>query len=142
MKTNSKVKEILVQNNKISKVILDDGTDVVANNYIICAGGMGFPRTGSTGDGYKWAKDFGHNLKEPKPALAPVKIKESWVKNAQGLSLKNVQINVFENNYVVPMAYNSVAKAGGGVAESAPAPTIQPGQQEIDVSINLTYQVK
>lgn len=50
-------------------------------------------------------------------------------------------INVYENSNSYPVVYNAMGK-GGGVAESAPVPTIQPGQQEIDITISLTYQVK
>ena len=51
-------------------------------------------------------------------------------------------INVYEGYNSVPVVYNSAKAMGGGVAESAPVPTVQPGQQEIDITINLTYQVK
>jgi len=74
-------------------------------------------------------------------AIAQAKTNAQNLAKESGVNLGKI-INVYENNYsTVPMAYNSVAK-GGGVTESAPAPTIQPGQQEIDVTINLTYQVK
>ena len=51
-------------------------------------------------------------------------------------------INVYEGYNSVPVTYNSAKAMGGGVADSAPVPTVQPGQQEIDITINLTYQVK
>lgn len=98
VKTNSKVKKIVKEKNRILNIILEDGQKIIAKNYIICTGGMSFPSTGSTGDGYKWAEELGHNIEKPKPALVPIKIKESWVKKAQGLSLKDVQLIVFQNN--------------------------------------------
>jgi len=74
-------------------------------------------------------------------AIAQAKGNAQDLAKESGINLGKI-INVYENNYVVPMAYNSAVKAtGGGVAESAPVPTIQPGQQEIDVTINLTYKV-
>ncbi len=74
-------------------------------------------------------------------AIAQAKTKAKNLSRESGISLGKL-INVYEN-YIYPGAYKSNALGmGGGVAESAPAPTIQPGQQEIDVTINLTYQVK
>ena len=59
-----------------------------------------------------------------------------------GISLGKI-INVYENNYVYsPTMYDSAKAMGAGLSASAPVPTIQPGQQEINVTINLTYKVK
>ncbi|MDO8240489.1 MAG: NAD(P)/FAD-dependent oxidoreductase [Candidatus Moranbacteria bacterium] len=71
---------------------------IFADKFILCTGGKSYPVTGSTGDGYQWAKDCGHKIVETAPALVPVKTKEVWVKDVQGLSLKNVAINLFQNN--------------------------------------------
>jgi predicted Rossmann fold flavoprotein len=71
---------------------------IYADKFILCTGGKSYPTTGSTGDGYQWAKDLGHTVITPAPALVPVKTKELWVKDLQGLSLKNVAINVIQNN--------------------------------------------
>jgi len=95
--TNSEVGKILKNKNRITKIILKDGREISAKNYIICTGGKSFPGTGSTGDGYKWAKEMGHTVTKLRPALVPLKIKESWPKRAQGLSLKNVELTVFQN---------------------------------------------
>ncbi|HZK43702.1 MAG TPA: NAD(P)/FAD-dependent oxidoreductase [Syntrophomonadaceae bacterium] len=65
---------------------------------IVATGGMSYPGTGSTGDGYKWAKSAGHTLIEPRPALVPLVVQEGWIKELQGLSLKNVQVNVFQDD--------------------------------------------
>ena len=74
-------------------------------------------------------------------AISQAKTNAQNLAKSSGVSLGKI-INVYENNYTVPMVYNSAMKAGGGVTESAPVPTVQPGQQEIDVTINLTYQVR
>ena len=95
--TNSKVEKILKEKNRVSKIILKDGKEISAKNYIIATGSKSFPGTGSTGDGYKWAKEMGHTVAKLRPALAPLKIKEDWPKEAQGLSLKNVELSVFQN---------------------------------------------
>jgi len=94
---NSEVIGISHQNRKIKKLILKNG-EIVAKNYIFCTGGKSYPLTGSTGDGFKWANDLGHHIKELSPALVPIKTKENWVKELQGLSLKNVEISVFQKD--------------------------------------------
>lgn len=66
-----------------------------ADAVIICTGGMSYPGTGSTGDGYRLAGDAGHSIKEPRPGLVPLITAETWVKELQGLALKNVKATAF-----------------------------------------------
>jgi predicted Rossmann fold flavoprotein len=82
---------------KIKKLKLKN-QEILADKFILATGGKSYPATGSTGDGYQWAKDLGHTIITPAPALVPIKTKETWVKDAQGLSLKNVEIKLFQNN--------------------------------------------
>lgn len=95
--TKTEVKEIFIREKKITKLFLKDGREITAKNYIICTGGKSYPQTGSTGDGYKWLQKLGHTIIKPRPALTPINIKEAWPKEAQGLSLKNVELSVFQN---------------------------------------------
>ncbi len=96
--TNCEAKEIIKDKNRIAKVILSGGEEIVAKNYIIATGGKSYPGTGSTGDGYKWAEKLGHKINKLRPALVPLKIKESWPKLAQGLTLRNVELTVSMGN--------------------------------------------
>ncbi|EKE11405.1 MAG: hypothetical protein ACD_15C00084G0006 [uncultured bacterium] len=73
------------------------GENVKGDKFILCTGGKSYPATGSTGDGYRWAEDCGHTIANLAPALVPIKIKEAWIKEAQGLSLKNIEIKLFQN---------------------------------------------
>ncbi|MCX6766867.1 MAG: NAD(P)/FAD-dependent oxidoreductase [Candidatus Moranbacteria bacterium] len=73
---------------------------ISAEKFILCTGGKSYPLTGSTGDGYQWAKDLGHTIIAPVPALVPIKTKETWVKDVQGLSLKNVEIKLIQNDKI------------------------------------------
>ena len=73
---------------KITGVILKDGTKMDADAVIVATGGLSYPSTGSTGDGYKMAEDAGHTVTECTPSLVPFNVKEDWVKSLQGLSLK------------------------------------------------------
>jgi len=96
--TNYEVKEIIKDKNGIAKVVLSGGEEILAKNYIIATGGKSYPGTGSTGGGYKWAGELGHKINKLRPALVPLKIKESWPKLAQGLALKNIKLTVFQKS--------------------------------------------
>ena len=80
---------------KITGVILKDGTTMAADAVIVATGGLSYPSTGSTGDGYKMAEDAGHTVTECTPSLVPFNVKEEWVKGLQGLSLKNTAISIY-----------------------------------------------
>ena len=92
------IKKISYKQNKIESIVLDNNTEIRAANYLMSTGGLSYPKTGSTGDGYKWAKKFGHTIVKPRPALTPIVVKEYWVRELEGLSLKNVRISIYQNN--------------------------------------------
>jgi len=94
---NAKVKEIKVIKNNISKIVLENGAEITAKNYIIATGGKSYPHTGSTGDGYSFAEKLGHKIEKLRPALVPIKVKEEWVKKSQGLSLADAKLDIFAN---------------------------------------------
>ncbi len=76
----------------VTGVKLSDGKVLKADAVIIATGGKSYESTGSDGDGYRFAKQLGHTIKEVKPALVPLTVKESWCMEMQGLSLKNVSV--------------------------------------------------
>ncbi|MBU3206302.1 NAD(P)/FAD-dependent oxidoreductase [Clostridium algidicarnis] len=98
---NSKVKDFLYTNKSITSVVLQSGEEIKADNFILCTGGVSYPQTGSSGDGYRFAKKLGHNIIKAKPSLVPIEIKEEWIKDLQGLSLKNVELSVIKNNKTI-----------------------------------------
>lgn len=68
-----------------------------ADAVIVATGGISYPSTGSTGDGYRFAQETGHKLVPCSPSLVPITIEESYCKDMQGLSLRNVTLRVFQN---------------------------------------------
>ena len=72
--------------------VLGHGMTITARNVIVATGGLSYPVTGSTGDGYRLAKTLGHSIVKTRPALVPLESPEPWVKALQGLSLKNVTL--------------------------------------------------
>ncbi len=92
---NSEVRELTIKRDKLKSIILNNNTEIFADRFILCTGGRSYPSTGSTGDGYRWAKNLGHKIIPPKPALTPIKIREKWVKNLQGLSMPGVLVSLY-----------------------------------------------
>ncbi len=75
-------------------VKLANGSKLKADSVIVCTGGVSYPSTGSTGDGYRFAEETGHGLIEARPALVPFNTKESWCGQVMGLALKNVSLRL------------------------------------------------
>ncbi len=69
---------------------------IQCQKVIVCTGGVSYQSTGSTGDGYAFAKSLGHTVVEPKPALCGINLKGDFYKSLQGISLKNVKLSVFK----------------------------------------------
>lgn len=88
------VSELIMSEGKVEGVILDDGKELYADKVIVATGGASYPLTGSTGDGYKLAKQAGHTVTDIKPSLVPLVCHEGFCMDLQGLSLKNVEITV------------------------------------------------
>ena len=100
VRLNSKITELVAKNNTIEKIILESGEEIQANKFILTTGGKSYPQTGSTGDAYAWLKKMGHTIITPKPALTPIKLKEKWITELAGLSLKNVEISIWNDKKI------------------------------------------
>lgn len=91
---HTEVSELLLEEGSIKGVLLSDGKKLHADAVIIATGGRSYESTGSTGDGYRFAKQAGHTIKDLRPSLVPFVVKEEWCKKLQGLSLKNVAVTL------------------------------------------------
>ena len=85
---------LLLENGAVTGVKTEDGETIFADRVIVATGGMSYPLTGSTGDGYTLAKQAGHTIADPKPSLVPLVCHEGFCSDLQGLSLRNVAITV------------------------------------------------
>lgn len=92
----TEVKGLVLSEGVVRGIRLKDKT-VLADRVIIATGGCSYPVTGSTGDGYRFASDCGHHIVPPKPSLVPVVTQEEWVRDLQGLSLRNVTLTLFDD---------------------------------------------
>lgn len=90
------VKNVLIRDTEVGEkvrgVCLSDGETVEADRVIVATGGYSYRATGSTGDGYRFARETGHRVTELFPALVPMETKEEYIPRMQGLSLKNVSL--------------------------------------------------
>ena len=93
---NSEITGIVKKGKKIAKLSFK-GKEITAKKYIFCMGGKSHSATGSDGIGYALAEKLGHIIVKPMPALSPIELKESWIKNIQGISLEDVNISVFQD---------------------------------------------
>ncbi|WP_312469908.1 NAD(P)/FAD-dependent oxidoreductase [Neobacillus sp.] len=93
---NSPVADVIYENGNVSSVVLKDGQKISAKSIVIAVGGKSVPHTGSTGDGYAWAKKAGHTVTELFPTEVPVTSSEPFIKNKtlQGLSLREIDLSV------------------------------------------------
>ena len=100
--TGSTVKKIIIDNDKnVLGVELDNKKEIRADKIILATGGKSYPVTGSTGDGYKLAKDLGHTITKIEPSLVPLTSYDGVCKDLQGLSLRNVAIKLYICDKVV-----------------------------------------
>lgn len=97
----SEVKKIIRKDNSIEKIILTDGRELTAKNFIISTGGKSYPLTGSTGDGYNWLASLGHTIIKPLSALTPVIVKNNFIKNLEGVSLTGAKFIIKKNNKII-----------------------------------------
>lgn len=91
---NETVKKILIRDQQAVGVCVASGENFYGDKVIICTGGMSYPTTGSTGDGYRFARKAGHHVTQVSPALVPFNIEESFCTKLQGLSLRNAGVSM------------------------------------------------
>ncbi len=86
--------ELLFQQGAVTGVRLTTGEELRADKVIVSTGGLSYAATGSTGDGYRFAKEAGHDVIKPVPSLVPLNTQESWCADLMGLALKNVELRL------------------------------------------------
>lgn len=91
-----RVVSLLIDNNEIKGVTTDLGNEYYADSVIIATGGLSYPKTGSSGDGYALAKSAGHTITDLRPSLSALVCREGICSECMGLSLKNVAIKIFD----------------------------------------------
>lgn len=95
---------------------LSGGRKVTGDACIVATGGLSYQTTGSTGDGYRFAEENGHEVTERMPSLVPMEIKEPWVSSLQGLSLRNVTATLYQGRKEVYREFGEMLFTHYGVS--------------------------
>ena len=93
----ARVTGLRVEDGVCCGVELENGETLDAYAVIVCTGGLSYPLTGSTGDGYALAQQAGHTVVPPRPSLVPLEAADDWCAQLQGLSLRNCGLKVVDN---------------------------------------------
>lgn len=117
--------------------------EIEGGAFILATGGLSFPQTGSTGDGYRWARKAGHKIIETVPALCPIKIAERFGKQLSGLKLKNVRVTVCQNGQTAGERFGEMDFTPFGIsgaiimdlASSVGSCLQKPGQTTIHINL-------
>lgn len=112
---NTKVEEIEVFNSTTRGIITKNGL-VLYDCVIVCTGGLSYPSTGSTGDGYSFARLCGHRIVPTAPALCGFNLKGDWYKPLQGLSLKNINLSAFSDNKLIASFFGEMIFTHFGIS--------------------------
>lgn len=91
----NEVTDIIIRNNSFHGIIVNGNKkEIIGDKVIVATGGLSYKTTGSTGDGYRFAKEMHHKVTDCYPSLVPFNIKETFIKELQGLSLRNIRISI------------------------------------------------
>lgn len=89
-----RVQDLLIKDGAVYGVVLEDGEKITADAVVVACGGMSYPLTGSSGDGYTLARQAGHTVVKPSPSLVPLVSNDAFCRELQGLSLRNISVKV------------------------------------------------
>ena len=94
VRLNTGVRRLRAEGGRITGAELDNGEFLGADAVVLACGGLSYPSTGSTGDGFRFAKESGHTVIPPSPVLTGLETEEEWPRSLQGLSLKNITLTL------------------------------------------------
>lgn len=132
IRLNSKVSKFVCDNSSIKSVEINNKEVINGDYFILCTGGVSYPQTGSSGEGLNFVQKMGHSVIEPKGSLVPIQLQEEWIKELQGLALKNVEIKICENNKCLYKDFGEMLFTHFGVS----GPIILSGSRVIEPNKN------
>ena len=144
----AKAKHLILKDGICTGVQTTDGTIYSAQSVLLATGGASYPATGSTGDGYRLAKEVGHTIVPPTPSLVPFVTKETWCRDAMGLSLRNITLRLYDGTDCIFSDLGELLFTHFGVSgplvlrASAHIPQMEPNRYrlELDVKPALSQQ--
>ncbi len=102
-------------NNHIASITSNEGA-IKARQYVLCTGGLSYPATGSTGAGLDFSRDLGHTVVEPRPSLVPVILREKWIGELEGLSLRNVSVCLIHDGKTIAEEFGEALFTSRGMS--------------------------
>jgi len=127
-----------LEENKIKAVVLEDKTKIECDKVCLCTGGKSYPLTGSTGDGYILAQSVGHTVTALKPSLVPLVCSNNFISKLQGLSLKNIEVTLYENDKEIYRDFGEMIFTHYGVS----GPVILSASSHIKSMGKKQYKIK
>ena len=116
VQTEVSVGDLVVKNGRVTGVVCSNNKKIYADAVILATGGASYPRTGSTGDGYRLAQSVGHTIVATRPALVPLRIAEELDKSLAGLQLRNVNARLFINGKRKNQAFGELSFTKDGLS--------------------------
>ncbi len=114
------------------KTEVKDLSSLDADAIIIATGGLSYKSTGSTGDGFRFAETLGHTIKEPVPSLVPLLCEDAFIKDLEGLSLRNINVTVTADGKKIFEQFGEMLFTSNGVS----GPVILTASSEIGRILN------
>ena len=113
---HAEVERLTEEGGQITGILLRDGKAFMGDAVIVATGGLSYPSTGSTGDGYRFARELGHTVTPCLPALVPFQVREDFFKELQGLSLKDVEVRILDGKKELYRAFGEMLFTHFGVS--------------------------
>ena len=142
LKLQAKVETILAKEEKVRGVKLDSGREFEAEHVLLALGGKAYPSTGSAGDGYQMAKDLGHSITPIKPSLVPLETREDWVREAQGLNLRNVRATLIADGEELADEFGEMLCTHFGVSGPIVLTLSRRAVEHLDKDVKLSINLK
>ena len=114
LQTSCAVKKICYEDGIITAVETSGGK-FLGDRFVVATGGLSYPETGCTGDGYRWAEQTDHSVITPEPALVAVQLAENWTHELSDFNLKNVHISVQQKGKVIAERFGEAFFTHGGI---------------------------
>ncbi|MDD3360968.1 MAG: NAD(P)/FAD-dependent oxidoreductase [Hespellia sp.] len=149
MHLNCEIKKVVSKDGIFSYIEEKNGKKIYGDACIVATGGISYQSTGSTGDGFRFAKEMGHEVTKLYPSLVPMTAREAYVKELMGLSLRNVQVTIYNGKKKVYDDFGEMLFTHFGVsgpliisASSLLAPQIQKNEMQlfIDLKPALSFE--
>lgn len=142
---NTKVSDLLVEDNTIKGVVTEEGNEIYADKVIVTTGGKSYPTTGSDGSMFEILKKHGHTINSFYPALIPLVIKEGFVKNLQGIAIKEAVISTTIKKKKIQrqgdMLFTHVGISGPGVLKFSSYINKILKEREVEINIDLLPEI-